>query len=157
MEHTHILAKMAEGHERITEVLAGRNEAELERPLRSDGWSAKDILAHIAMWYEFAAQRLRLIAAGRSAEIRWLNDAEVDALNDAAYQRDRTLTTDDVRQRYEQSFEVVYGLAASLGAEVWNTTDFPVAISHWLPNCTFAHEEEHEVELRAGLSGKGRM
>ena len=64
---------------------------------RSDGWSLHDVVAHIAAWHRFAAERLSELAAGGGAK-----SVDADAIN-----------ADVQTQAAEQSWEEI---AAEAGA-----------------------------------------
>jgi uncharacterized protein (TIGR03083 family) len=45
-----ILAALEREHQALEELLAGLTPEQLTTPIRDDGWTIKDILAHIAAW-----------------------------------------------------------------------------------------------------------
>jgi hypothetical protein len=77
-------------------VVSGLSVDELERP-GPEGWSVKDHLAHIGAW---DAALAAVLARRPEAEGFGLDPAAfdgIDALNDALYQRSRSLSMDEVQ------------------------------------------------------------
>ncbi|MEP7059450.1 MAG: maleylpyruvate isomerase N-terminal domain-containing protein [Actinomycetota bacterium] len=68
----------------------------MEEPLLTDGWSVKDVLFHIARWWEDCADMLELM---RSAGTYSGWDGDTDAENARVLVQGRSLSLEDVELR----------------------------------------------------------
>lgn len=94
-----LLRREAEAWERLASSVDLLTSEQLERPgLTAEGWSVKDLLWHMAFWYEDTAQALEEMRAGTwdgedpSREPGW-----TDRVNDEQAERSRTMPLGDVR------------------------------------------------------------
>jgi hypothetical protein len=78
---------------------------ELARPGYTDeGWSVKDMMAHVAAWSDHAARILRDIAAGTwDGRDEFEEPGSVDRKNAEWFERDRDLDVDTVRARWHST------------------------------------------------------
>ena len=100
-----LLRQEAEAWGRIDGVVESVSAAELVRPgYTVEGWSAKDMMAHIAAWSNVAAGVLREISAGtRSGHHAWDEPGGIDRLNAEWFERDREIDVDTVRSEWHAS------------------------------------------------------
>jgi len=103
-----------------------------------EGWSAKDLLAHIAAWLAQAGVALEQIAAGtyRAAEI------DVDALNGRYLEALRQLPFDIIRAQADASRTRMLIAAAGVASPSEDAT-------FWVRKAGPEHYAEHLVRLRA--------
>jgi hypothetical protein len=148
MDKEEFLARVREGHASVAERVQGMDSADLERPRRDDGWSARDILAHLAAWYDVATGRLRLIVRDQADQIQWMEDEQtVDAWNAAFHAQARGLSTDEVQAGFAQAHDALVSALESLPDDLWASASLPVPIERWLAACTFEHTAEHLADL----------
>jgi hypothetical protein len=148
MDKDEFLVRVREGHASVDERVRAMDAAELERPRRDDGWSARDVLAHIAAWYDVATGRLRLLAEDKADRIRWVEDEQaVDAWNAAFYAQACGLSTDEVRAGFAQAHDALVSALEALPDDLWTQADPPAPLERWLGACTFEHDAEHLAEL----------
>ena len=135
---------------KLLAALDGLSEDEMARPGAVGQWSVRDVLAHILAWDEEAATRLELLAAGRPQDFaRITNEEELEAWNASAHERYAGLALAEVMRRLEAvQGRILVGLD-SLSDERLGTDAGPVPVRHWLPECTYAHEEEHCADILA--------
>jgi hypothetical protein len=72
------------------------DEGDWVRPGVNGDWTAKDVLAHVAAWHTWAAERLERANAGEYESKRWSQE-QVDAFNAEAFGHHRSMPLDDVR------------------------------------------------------------
>jgi hypothetical protein len=113
----------------------------LEEPLLPGGWAVKDVLWHIAHWWETAADTLELLHAGTFTE--W--DGDTDAENERAVAESRTMPLEDIELRSARIRERL--LLAWDGVPA----DDPRAVEEF-QSATTGHYEEHLSEIR-GIAG----
>ncbi len=93
--------------EKTARAIAGLDEAALDLPARDDGWTAKEILAHMASGHEgmlaLAQSRIPVphVSGGPSEQASGAFD--LDAHNEAQRQRTRDLTLADVLALLDQA------------------------------------------------------
>ena len=100
-----LLRQEAEAWGRIDNVVETLSPAELVRPgYTVEGWSAKDMMAHIAAWSNVAAGVLREISVGTWIGHHVSDEPDgTDRLNAEWFERDRELDVDTVRSEWHAS------------------------------------------------------
>jgi len=132
-------------------------DARMLSVVRADGWTAKDMLAHITAWEE---RLLRWIGRWRAAGdprrpepgVNW--DGGVDALNARDYETARVQSVAEVRARAADARARVVAAVQSLGE-----ADLTVPSSAWdgltlswiVRANTDEHYREHREEIEAWL------
>jgi hypothetical protein len=100
-----LLRQEAEAWGRIEGVVEFLSAAELVRPdYTVEGWSVKDMMAHVAAWSDYAARILGEIAAGTwDGRDEFAEQGSVDRTNAQWFERDRDLDVDRVRSDWHES------------------------------------------------------
>jgi uncharacterized protein (TIGR03083 family) len=135
--------------EKTRRVIAGLDEATLNLPARDDGWTARDILGHMASGHE----GMLALAQGRAPAGQSFEDFDLDAHNEAQRQCARALSLDEVlawletaraatRRYIEETDEAEYG---DLVRTPW-MGDHPKGQFLMYPAL---HEGGHRAELEA--------
>jgi Mycothiol maleylpyruvate isomerase N-terminal domain len=126
---------------RIDGVVESLSAGELVRPgYTVEGWSAKDMMAHIAAWSNVAAGVLREISAGTwSGHHASDEPGGTDRLNAEWFERDRELDVDTVRFEWHASrtrmLEAFGALdEISSGADEWFEESGPSHYAEHLPD-----------------------
>jgi len=113
----------------------------LERPgVNVEGWSAKDVLWHVAYWWDDLADTLERLRAGTFEEPPEDED-ETDAENARVLEASRGMSLDDVERGLDRA------RARMLAAWAALPVVDDVAAKHFLWE-TVEHYEEHEPDLR---------
>lgn len=98
-----VVAALADQQDELRGLIAGRSEAELSQPTRCAGWSATDVLLHLAQTNEAAVAsiegRLDGFLLAPDAHVA-PEDGDVDDLADAAVEAERHLPALEVRDRW---------------------------------------------------------
>ena len=88
MDPRDLMASEEAGWEQFMGLVSSLTPEQLEEPgYSADGWSVKDLIAHIAAWHATATQVLEQIHYGTYEKRRW----NVDALNRQFYEANRDL------------------------------------------------------------------
>lgn len=115
---------------------------QLERPgVNAEGWSVKDVLWHVAHWWDDLTSTLEQLRAGTFAEPPE-DDDETDAENAQVLEESRGMSLAEVRVGLDTARARVLAAWATLPEEVDD-----VAAKHFLWETT-EHYEEHEPDLR---------
>jgi hypothetical protein len=137
---------------KLLAALEGLSEGELTRPGAVGRWSVRDVLAHLLAWEEEAVTRLDLLAADRPQDIAWIDDQDeqkLEAWNASAQQRYAGLALAEIMRRLAGVQGRILAGLDSLSEERLGTDAGPVPVHNWLPDCTYAHEQEHCADILA--------
>ena len=135
---------------KLLAALEGLSEEEMARPGAVGRWSVRDVLAHLLAWEEEAVTRLDLLAAERPQDFaRIVDEEELEAWNARAHQRYAGLALAEVMRRLRDVQGRILAALDSLSEERLGTDAGPVPVRNWLPECTYAHEEEHCADILA--------
>jgi len=146
MEKQELLGRVRAGFADLARRLEGLDDAALEQSCRAEGWTRREVLAHLAAWYEVSAERLELIGRGRADAIQWVAE-DVDEWNARFFARDRELSPARVRERLGQTQRAVLAALEALPVQAFNDPRARAPIERWLPACTYEHEREHHADL----------
>ena len=100
----------------VWEQLRRRLDAAGDAAIGGDGWTGKDVYAHLARWQQRSVAAWRAVLHGELPSS--LEDE--DALNDRWHEQDQALNIDEARAQCLRSRGELRGLAASLNAAQWN-------------------------------------
>lgn len=115
-----LLVAMDQGYLSLLEEIERCQPADLEIPGACEGWSVKDLLAHLDAWHELAlgweeagrdGEKLQLPAPG----LKW---SETPTLNQQIYQRTKDDPWEEVTQRLEASHQRVRSFVAGYNADL---------------------------------------
>jgi hypothetical protein len=117
-----------------------------------DGWSVKDILAHITYWERLALDRLYAARDGRKMQIELVGSWDVDQLNAQTYATNKDRPLDEVlAQAQEVHNELTDGLEASAAAFIEGPLPFDWAegtpVWKFVEENTSEHYKEHRETL----------
>jgi DinB superfamily len=129
-----LTAKEAEAWAGFEELLASVPEERLETPAFDGGWSVKDVLWHVAYWWDDMT---------RAAQNAWADDGEeTDDVNGREQAKSRVLPYVEVRAELDDARARLLEIWASVGADDEEGKAFFVSE-------TIEHYEEHVPQLRS--------
>lgn len=141
---------LARERAKLLAALEGLSEEEMASPGAVGRWSVRDVLAHILAWEDEAVTRLDLLAAERPQDIAPItNGEELEAWNARAHERYAGLPLAEVMRRLAEVQGRILVSLDSLSEERLGTDAGPVPVHNWLPDCTYAHEQEHCADILA--------
>ena len=138
-----ILARMAESRRALQSALDRATPEALERSGAWGEWSIKDLLAHITYWQGVATDRLQKIAAGRMDEIVWIDEGEIDSLNDNVYQANKDRPLAEMREAFDVAYLTLRTAIKSMRPAVYAEDIQPRPVRHWVAGNSYLHDEEH--------------
>ncbi|MFC1959895.1 DinB family protein [Chloroflexota bacterium] len=122
-----------------------------------DGWSVKDMMAHIAFWEDYALGRFQDAAAGKSPQADELSNEDLDRINQAILDADPARTLAAVQEDYECVHQELWAALQALPDtaddpwwDLWPQRDLPLNLMGYN---TYDHYEEHALDLRRWLAG----
>jgi len=161
MDKTDLLAAVRAAHAPIAAAVASlSDEALLVVPADLDGWTRKDVLAHLEHWHRYAADLVVSAGSGVNPSPD-ADDSDIDTENARAKAANEGRSGDDVRQGFAASFaELVAAVEAASDHEL-----FDEGVQPWIEGATAdevvgdtsAHYAKHAAHLGARLRDKGAV
>lgn len=150
-----LLAKIHEERAGLLEALVGLDEKTLvDEPIVS-GWTARDLLAHIAAWDDLFTQRIGLIRASRAGEMAGV---ELDERNAALHEERKDWPLDRALEAFISSrTDFLATLAEVTDEELHRVHTLPwgeATIRRWA-EFRHKHDREHAAEVLEWKKGRG--
>jgi hypothetical protein len=152
-----LVAAVRKERAKLNELFASLDGTAFLAPARADGWSAKDVLAHITAWERRLLswiERWRATGSPQRPEPGMAWDA-IDALNERDYQSSKAAPAADVRREAAASYEDVQRTIDTLtDRELTERTETWDMLSlSWIVGAnTHEHYLEHREEIEAWRS-----
>ncbi len=138
---------------RLDALVGGLDDARMLEPALEQGWSVKDVLAHISAWERLCTNWLEAAARDETPERGEVRD--VDAFNAATFAANRERPLGDVRAESRASYEaIVAAIEATSDAELASDARFGWPAWQMASANTDDHYREHIAQIEAWL-GKG--
>lgn len=152
----HLLEEIHRERAELEAALARISPDRRSHPLQADGWSIKDILAHIVAWEQVMLRWLQASLAGETPAdpAPGLTDDDVERLNSAFFRANRDRALVEVEDEFQRSYaEVIEALEAAPepvlmqpGYFTW-TEEWPLATV--VATNTSDHYREHREQIAA--------
>lgn len=113
-----LVAEIENEWEMLTDLLDSLEAAEMEAPVLENGWSVKDILAHVMSWEQNLIKWVGQLLAGRDPERPFSGDDWIDRVNEQVYNAHRRAPLDEVEGAFYRSHEEVMEMVEELAPEV---------------------------------------
>ncbi len=148
---TSLLALLDNARQELLTSFQGLAEEQMETPAL-DGWSVKDMLAHVAMWDEMELPDMRRAARGRARVLDALDDAYqlVDRWNDIQFALRKTLPLEQVLAELDEARHEIMRFLASVAEEHLTSGFVPAACA-----IQADHDREHAGHIRAWREKQG--
>jgi hypothetical protein len=148
-----ILGQIWADHALLEAMIAPLSAVQMTQSL-ADGWSVKDVLAHITVWEGLLVEWLAALAAGMlpATPVPPTREA-VDRLNAARYAAAQAQSLPLVLTAFHRSFGRVLQAVDALPPEVDLLTPLPAwaagaSLGQLIAENTFAHYQEHMTAIR---------
>lgn len=120
-----------------------------------DGWTRKDVLAHVAWWSEHSASVVEALVAGREPYARDGAPFDIDAHNAKVLAESRERSLADIRRAEGEAYRrVVAAVTAATEADLFEPGRFAwlggEALAGTVAADTSEHYAEHLPDLAAG-------
>lgn len=145
-----LLAAEAEGWDELTALLVRAPADRLERAdLNAAGWSVRDLLWHLAYWCDDTAKAFERMRAGTfDATAEPEGSAQVDLINDAQFERSRSMAYAEVRGALTTA-------RGSMLERFGELDELTHEADQWFDETGPLHYAKHLPELRAWLEAAG--
>ena len=154
--HT-ILTRVRESRQQFDAIIAKFDDEHMTIAHDPDGWSLKDVLAHITFWESYALTRLQQATHGRTPELYGdIDDDQVNAINQGAFEAGRAKSLDQVKEEFARLHEELLAAIQAIPAdendpwwELWPEPHVPKRLITWN---TWDHYREHLDVVRRWLT-----
>ena len=151
MDKDALLERMHAGRDQWESTLARWSPDELVRPSLFDGWSVKDLIAHVGAWERTAAALVSALLDGRSPDLA-LEAIPVDDLNARFYAEQRAVDLGDVAAAERLAYQSLLGLVETASdVELFDPERFAwtqgAPLVEWIAANSYEHYEEHVADL----------
>ena len=127
-------------------ILARLDAARMTAPAMDNGWSPKDLLAHLAVWERTCAAWLEAVARGETPARPEVGD---DAFNARAYDASKDAPLAEVRRATDSARRAILDAVAALSdADLADEARFGWPAWQMVASNTSEHYREHMGELR---------
>jgi hypothetical protein len=153
MNKQELLSKVRASRVRFDTEIGQVPTDEMTEPNLDNGWSIKDMLAHIGFWEGRAADLLNTLQQGQTPD----GEREIDRLNARVYAEHQAQPLNEVvkweRSQYDNLLDEIEN---SSEADLFNPNRFAwtegVAFYEWIAGNTYGHYDEHLAALRKWLA-----
>ena len=160
MTKSDLLANIRRDRAQFDALVARVGEARMTEPALEDGWSVKDVLAHISAWEKIC---LALVRNNQPIQAPPLGESgpSTDVINQKIYEESRGKRLDDIvaeaRRSYADLLALVEGLSedaltAVLGAGQEGTGGSP-PVWQLISGNSDDHYREHSAQIERWLGG----
>jgi hypothetical protein len=146
-----VLALIRRERDRLEAAISRLPEGRRAAPLLDDGWSVKDVMAHVADWESYVCRRLEARSRGDTPEVR----ADADAANALIYTANRDKPLGEVDAEFRSAFDRIWRLIEGLSeADLLDDSRRERIIGAWpspvwlhVAGNTWLHYAEHTEAL----------
>ena len=143
-----IIEELEFGRSTVFEAIAGLSYLELTQTPIYEGWTIKDVLAHLAGWDEYAINTIPLIAQDRADELPPL---DVDAYNreSLAARQDKLLAEilDELKISHRRLLDLILELDHEEIDKRHERRGRIITIRSYVINVLMEHEREHALDI----------
>ncbi len=151
MNKPELLDALARDWGELESLIASLDEATMLTPQLDDGWSVKDVLAHIAVWEARCASWLESVARGITPERPEVKDVDASNAHDYAAAKDATLAS-VLQQSRDAHAAMVHAVEALSEADLADETRFGWPTWQMASSNSDEHYREHIEQIRALLA-----
>lgn len=105
MKREQLLARLDERWTALKETFAGLTENQMSKPGVNEGWSVKDVLAHVNTWEEEALKYLPIVLEGKRPPLYAVQYGGLDAFNAKMTAGKRELSLAEVLKRLDTTHQ----------------------------------------------------
>ena len=159
MNREHLLSQIKQSRQELLTILSSISENQMEVPLLSNGWSAKDFLGHLGFWEKRALEMYYYFKKVSVPEPK-PGSLSLDEINAWAFSANQNLPVGTVRTAEQEAYQALIRLVETAGEEeLFDPQHFPLTdgreFYHWIEDNTFGHYQEHMPDLRGALNLPG--
>jgi hypothetical protein len=149
-----ILTRVRESRRQFETILANFDDDQMTVAHDPDGWSLKDVLAHITFWESYALTRLQQATHGRTPELYGdVSEDQINAINQGALDAGRAKSLDLVKDEFARIhrdlLDAIQAIPADEDDPWWALWPEPHVPKRLIAYNTWDHYAEHLDTVRA--------
>jgi hypothetical protein len=153
MDKQELIQKLEQSREEFLDTIEGLSEDEMEQPGAMEGWSVKDILAHIALWESELVKLLFQARQGRKPATVHFSGESVDERNAKWHHQSKERPLERVLDDFHcVRNQTVRRVEAFPDRDLDDPQRFPwlqgEPLWKWIAEDSFEHEAEHTADIR---------
>jgi uncharacterized protein (TIGR03083 family) len=153
MTREELLQHIDAGRAELEAVLAQIPAERMTDPALPNGWSVKDLVAHLAAWEQRAGDLSHILAAGREVED---GVSDFNEFNARVYIENRERSLEDVLRTEPEAFLRLRNVAEKFSeTDLFDPARFAfldgMPLMQLIANNSYGHYEEHMGDLRAWI------
>ena len=145
MKRDQLLGRLEARWNELKESYAGLTGDQMDRPGVVEGWSVKDVLAHVNTWEEEALKYLPIVLQGKKPPLYATQYGGLDAFNAKMTAEKRGLSLAEVLKRLDVTHEKLVGYIQTVPEEQFTTE---TKFRRRLRLDTYSHYPEHTSMIR---------
>jgi hypothetical protein len=156
MDRNELLSRIRESRSELEGVIARFDKHQMTEHLLANGWSVKDVIAHIGFWEGRIAGLYEILKAGEIPKGEVDLDT-VDGLNARVYEENQLLPLGIVQVNEQEAYQAILAVAENApDDDLFVPERFPwtqgTPFSQFIVENTYEHYDDHLPDLRAALS-----
>lgn len=153
MDRNELLNRMREGRSELEDAIAQFNKRDLTEPLLPNGWSVKDVIAHIGFWERRIANLYAILSGGDVPEDT-IGAGGLDDLNARVYEENQFLPLGIIQVNEEEAFSALLAIAETApNHDLFDPQRFAWSQGHpfveWIIENSYGHYDDHVPDLLA--------
>jgi hypothetical protein len=133
---------LEEARHELSASFEGLSGDQMEAP-KADGWSVKDVLAHVAMWNEMELGDMRRVVRGHQPTLERFDYSFIDDWNDIQLRLRKGFPLRQVLDELSESRDGMMEFLLSAPDEMLATGYIPMACMH-----SIRHDQRHAADIR---------
>jgi hypothetical protein len=158
------VSQIAGSRARLQAGIDAFDDSDTVEPVLPDGWSVKDVMAHVAEWELYVVRRIEARRRGEEPEVWATSEEGTDATNARLFAQNRDRSLAEVAGFYHDAHKQVLDVIVSMSeADLLDDSKREDVIGPWrspvwmhIGGNTFWHYEEHAEAVEAYRAGLGR-
>jgi hypothetical protein len=157
MKKRDLISALENSQKDIQDQLASFSEQEMIELTTADGWSVKDILAHLTRWEAELIKLLWQLSQGQRPITVHFTGPTVDEVNDRWLAEDRTRPLERILEDFRGvRRQTIRRVESFTDTELSDTQRYSwlegKSLSEWVAEDTFRHEAEHLPQIEELIS-----
>lgn len=153
MNRSELLTSIYEGRAELEEALGRFERHDLTRALLPNGWSIRDVIAHIGFWERRMVVLYDILGAGQTPQDA-IGEESLDQLNARVYEENHLLPVGIVQINEAEAYRALLGIAETAPEiDLFDPHRFPWTegepFYRWIATNTYEHYADHVPDLRA--------
>lgn len=153
MDRMELLTRIRHGRVELESALVRFDSDDMTRLSLPNGWSIKDVIAHIGFWEQRIATLYEILSGG-SVPRNTVVEESLDSLNERVYKENRSLPVDTVQANEAEAYLAILAVAETSPEEdLFDPRRFSWTegepFYNWIVVNTYGHYSDHIPDLLA--------